>query len=201
MNKLILTLLKSSDDKIKLKEIKKSLKENEYYTNEEINETINDLVDRGKIIIENNFVSLIKEKKKSRSESLDDIDDDLKSKKIKKNNGSIVEELNDQSPTVSSLQGMYPELWRTGESLWREDGFDHEYLRSNPDGITRIFCGNLNRNITEKQLRSHIENIIYIKWITDKETQQFYGSTFLEMKNSKAAIDAVMKNKQKLFGR
>jgi hypothetical protein len=50
-------------------------------------------------------------------------------------------------------------------------------------------------------LRSHIENIIYIKWITDKETQQFYGSTFLEMKNSKAAIDAVMKNKQKLFGR
>lgn len=59
----------------------------------------------------------------------------------------------------------------------------------------------MNKNVTEDQLRGFIEDIVYIKWITDKETQQFYGSTFLEMKDAKAACTAVMKDKQKFLGR
>jgi hypothetical protein len=93
------------------------------------------------------------------------------------------------------------ELWRTGEQLWRENGFDSEYLRSNPENITRLFCGNLSKNITEEQMKSFIDGIVYIKWITDKETKQFYGSTFIEVRDPKAAVEAVMKDKQKFMGR
>jgi len=34
----------------------------------------------------------------------------------------------------------------------------------NPDGITRLFVGNLNRKITEDQLRNAIDGITHIKW-------------------------------------
>ena len=63
------------------------------------------------------------------------------------------------------------------------------------------YIGNLNRKITEKQLSNAIEGITHIKWITDKLTQEFYGSTFVEMRDPQAAVNAVMMDKQKLMGR
>jgi hypothetical protein len=93
------------------------------------------------------------------------------------------------------------DLWKTGEQLWREDGFDGEYLRTNPENITRLFCGNLSKTITEDQLKSFIDGITYINWITDQETKQFYGSTFIEVRDPKAAVEAVLKDKQKFMGR
>ncbi len=42
---------------------------------------------------------------------------------------------------------------------------------------------------------------MYIKWITDKATKEFYGSTFLEMKDPLAATAAVMMDKSKFLGR
>ena len=64
-----------------------------------------------------------------------------------------------------------------------------------------IYEGNLNRKITENQLFNAIDGITHIKWITDKLTQEFYGSTFVEMKDPQAAVNAVMMDKQKLMGR
>lgn len=95
----------------------------------------------------------------------------------------------------------YKELWRTGEQMWRDGTFDDWYLTSNPDNITRLFCGNLNKKVTEEDLKSCIEGITYIKWITDKTTGEFYGSSFIEMKDARAAIAAVAKDKQKFMGR
>ena len=67
---------------------------------------------------------------------------------------------------------------------------------------TLVFLiGNLNRKITESQLFNAIEGITHIKWITDKLTQEFYGSTFVEMRDPQAAVNAVMMDKQKLMGR
>jgi hypothetical protein len=37
--------------------------------------------------------------------------------------------------------------------------------------------------------------------MTDKVTREFYGSTFIEMKDPKAAAAAVMLDKTKLLGR
>lgn len=46
-----------------------------------------------------------------------------------------------------------------------------------------------------------LEGITYIKWITDKETGEFYGSSFLEMKDPQAAATAVMQDRTKFMGR
>lgn len=46
-----------------------------------------------------------------------------------------------------------------------------------------------------------IDGIVYIKWITDKTTKEFYGSTFIEMRDPKAAITAVMQDGTKFLGR
>lgn len=78
---------------------------------------------------------------------------------------------------------------------------DQDYLTKNPDGITRLFCGNLNKKITEEELKGCLEGLTHIKWITDKQTREFYGSTFVEMKDTRAAATAVQKDKQKFMGR
>jgi nucleolin len=93
------------------------------------------------------------------------------------------------------------ELWRDGEKAWKDGTLDYDYLVSNPDKITRVFCGNLKLTITEEDMKSAISGITFIKWMTDKQTRKFYGSTFLEMKDPKAAADAVALDKSKLQGR
>ena len=67
--------------------------------------------------------------------------------------------------------------------------------------ITRLFCGNLNKKITEEDLKKCISGISFIKWITDKTTGEFYGSTFLEMEDPVSAAAAVMQDKSKFMGR
>ena len=95
----------------------------------------------------------------------------------------------------------YKELWRTGEQMWRDGTVDDDYLARNPDNITRLFVGNLKKTVTEDDLHNCLEGITYIKWITDKQSGEFYGSTFIEMKDPNFAIGAVLKDKQKFLGR
>ena len=144
-----------------------------------------------------------KEKKdtKDKKEKKDKHDkhDKHDNKKRKRDDGST--EVPEDTTPCGYDKGKYCELWRTGEQMWRDDSFDEEYLRTNPNNITRLFCGNLNKQISEEDLMACIEGITYIKWITDKQTGEFYGSTFVEMKDPKAAIDAIAKDKQKFMGR
>lgn len=93
------------------------------------------------------------------------------------------------------------ELWKYGEQTWADGTLDQDYLAENPDGITRLFCGNLKKTITEDDLHNAINGITHIKWMTDKVTREFYGSTFIEMKDPRAAAAAVMLDKTKLLGR
>lgn len=93
------------------------------------------------------------------------------------------------------------ELWKNGEAAWRNNTLEFEYLASNPDKITRLFCGNLNKNISEEQIKEHLPGVSYIKWIRDKETGDFYGTTFLEMEDAKSAASAVLKDRTKYLGR
>eukprot|EP00607_Mallomonas_marina_P009975 CAMPEP_0182420870 /NCGR_PEP_ID=MMETSP1167-20130531/5951_1 /TAXON_ID=2988 /ORGANISM="Mallomonas Sp, Strain CCMP3275" /LENGTH=357 /DNA_ID=CAMNT_0024597383 /DNA_START=37 /DNA_END=1110 /DNA_ORIENTATION=+ len=93
------------------------------------------------------------------------------------------------------------ELWKYGEVAWRDGVLDQKYIQSNPDRITRLFCGNLNKKITEEQLKNALPGITHIKWITDKVTKEFYGSTFIEMKDPESAAVAVLMDKSKLLGR
>ncbi|RYY88668.1 RNA-binding protein [archaeon] len=107
----------------------------------------------------------------------------------------------DVDQSTGSKSWNYPELWKNGEQFWRDESFDPEYLQRNPDRITRIFCGNLNKTVTEEELKSCLPGVTYIKWIVDKLTGEFYGSTFLEMKSPEAAALAVLKDRTKFKGR
>jgi nucleolin len=150
---------------------------------------IDELALQGKLAINGETVTkLSKSEKRGRSQKTElsqDLDNGDKKKK-KSNNESESERL---------------ELWKNGEKAYNEGLLDDEYLSSNPDRITRLFVGNLHRKITEEQMKNAIDGITYIKWMTDKQSGQFYGSTFVEMKDPTAAIAAVMRDKQKLMGR
>lgn len=101
----------------------------------------------------------------------------------------------------SSTDHIRKELWKYGEQAWKENLLDQDYLTKNPDRITRLFCGNLNKKITEEQLKNAISGIVYIKWIIDKTSKEFYGSSFLEMKDPESAANAVQMDKSKVMGR
>lgn len=72
----------------------------------------------------------------------------------------------------------------------------------NPQGITRLFIGNLNFQINETILEEFLPGLTHVKWITDKATGKFYGSAFIEMLTSQHAADAItIKNGQSVLGR
>ncbi|KAL3934094.1 MAG: hypothetical protein SGARI_003538, partial [Bacillariaceae sp.] len=74
--------------------------------------------------------------------------------------------------------------------------------KGNPQGITRLFLGNLPFAVDESSLAAFLPGeVTHVKWITDKETGKFYGSAFIEMKNSIYAADAVALAGSKLIGR
>lgn len=79
----------------------------------------------------------------------------------------------------------------------------NEPCKGNNSGITRLFLGNLPFTVDDTTLKEFLSpgKVTHIKWITDKETGRFYGSAFIEMRNSKDAAQAVAKNNSDMMGR
>jgi RNA recognition motif-containing protein len=74
--------------------------------------------------------------------------------------------------------------------------------KGNPQGVTRLFLGNLPFAVDETSLNEFLPGqVTHIKWITDKETGKFYGSAFIEMDTSESASQAVAMAGQSLMGR
>lgn len=73
--------------------------------------------------------------------------------------------------------------------------------KGNPSAITRCFVGNLPFAVDEASLGDFLKGLTHVKWITDKETGQFYGSAFVEMDSCESAASAVAKTGQELMGR
>uniref|UniRef100_A0A7S0C8Y9 RRM domain-containing protein n=1 Tax=Proboscia inermis TaxID=420281 RepID=A0A7S0C8Y9_9STRA len=75
--------------------------------------------------------------------------------------------------------------------------------KDNPTGTTRLFLGNLPFTVDDTTLSTHVSPAIitHIKWITDKESGRFYGSAFIEMRNSIDAAHAVGISGSELLGR
>ena len=46
-----------------------------------------------------------------------------------------------------------------------------------------------------------MDGIVYIKWITDKTSREFYGTTYIEFKDKWSAINAIKLDRSKLAGR
>lgn len=212
MKSSILRHLKEAQAPLKVKKLKKLVLSEDGNEGEEDKyvKVLTNLKEKGKIQEVDDHLSLVKDnKKRQRTDGPDGEEVDSgdaqttatkeekeKKQKKKSKGGERNEEADVNGPTLQ-----YPELWRDGERMWREGLFSDEYLRKNPDKVTRLFCGNLNKNVTEEALKDFIPNIVYIKWQVDKTTRQFYGSSFLEMKDPAAAAIAVSFDKSKFMGR
>jgi len=62
-----------------------------------------------------------------------------------------------------------------------------DWLEINPKGITRLFVGNLSYKVTEKSLKDHLQECTHVLFLKDKESGEFYGSGFVEMKTAEDA--------------
>ena len=144
-------------------------------------------------------ISLLKRKskKKKRKSSSEEEKKRKKKKRQKKDDESSV---NDDSGAVNSAEGddnggSYPE--KNSSSADK-----NQPCKGNPQGVTRLFVGNLPFSVDESSLNAFLPGeVTHIKWITDKETGKFYGSAFIEMDNSTSAADAVAMAGSKLIGR
>lgn len=72
----------------------------------------------------------------------------------------------------------------------------------------RVCLRNLHRYVTEEALMgcfgscmNDASDLVNIKWITDKETQNFYGTAFLEFTSPEIAKRALAKNGEEIMGR
>ena len=184
-----------SEEKLKkavFKQVKEEYKDKEKDFQNRFATELNSLVCKNKILEKDGLYSIDKNKqgnnkRSSTSAELSDNGNTLKKEK--------------SSDDASSWGEKYSELWKNGEKHWREGSFDQQYLLTNPDKITRLFCGNLSKRVTEEALKACIDGITHIKWITDKETGEFYGSSFIELKNSRCAATAALQDKTKFMGR
>ena len=195
LQKEMIKLLTNSDGGLSFKELKKlafNVAMEMKNPNRTFKNCVSLLTEKGKLAIDDNgLIHLSKlNKKRKRNEESDNNSEHGRESQV-----------DPTSPNGSASVLQKHELWKNGEQMWRDGALDQSYLRTNPDGITRLFCGNLKKDITEEQLRNAIAGIKYIKWMIDKGTKSFYGTTFLEMKDPSAAAAAVLMDKSKLLGR
>jgi RNA recognition motif-containing protein len=203
MEAVILSILKSKGslkEKKLVKKVDKKYKEgNTPFEESKFQKALGKLIDNKEVLKQaNDELALNKVQvtiKRKRDENDDNDEGEADGEE-----GAAVEEGNDNDFKIKKRFN-YPDLWKNGEQHWKDGTLDPEYLRTNPDRITRLFCGNLARKITEEDLMQRMEGITYIKWITDKTTGEFYGSSFLEMKDPQSAAAAVMQDKSKFMGR
>jgi len=142
-----------------------------------------------------------KKKKKKRKSDDDDDDEKAKKKKAKKEKKKSKKE-KEEDDGDQDEDDTNNDAAPQNEDEDDDDADKNKPCKGNPQGVTRLFLGNLPFAVDETSLASFLPGkVTHIKWITDKETGRFYGSAFIEMKNSKDAGAAVAKDGQELMNR
>lgn len=182
----------SEDKHIQVKKLRKlallslQLDEDDKTAKKSFKRTIQGLENEGTVILDEvGHITLRKKKRKAK--------DEKKSKKKKKVKG-------DDEQTQEFSKGVARNE-QTDESGDRSKDTSRVPCSGNPQGVTRLFLGNLPFAVDETSLESFIPGMTHVKWITDKETGKFYGSAFVEMGTSADAAAAVAKAGQSLLGR
>ena len=176
---------------IKVKKLRKQvlitlqLDEDDKVAKKMFKETVQRLEEAGQISLDSEGVVTLSGKSKKRKSK-----EEKKSKKGKKN--KTIE----SDPAEAGQDGD-----NEGDSSI-ENKDKNKPCPGNPQGVTRLFLGNLPFAVDEASLGDFFKNrATHIKWITDKETGKFYGSAFIEMVDSLAAADAVASAGEKMLGR
>jgi RNA recognition motif-containing protein len=136
--------------------------------------------------------------KRSREENLE-VSSDKKRKSDKDHDDEVeLSSTNDVEQTDDPVVNEQEVLASSNPS----DPDKNKPCKGNPQGVTRLFLGNLPFAVDETSLNDFLlGHVTHIKWITDKETGKFYGSAFIEMDTSESASQAVAKAGQSLMGR
>lgn len=143
-----------------------------------------------------------KKKKKKRKSDDDDDDEKAKKKKAKKEKKKSKKEKEEDDGDQDEDDTNNDAAPQNEDEDDDDDADKNKPCKGNPQGVTRLFLGNLPFAVDETSLASFLPGkVTHIKWITDKETGRFYGSAFIEMKNSKDAGAAVAKDGQELMNR
>jgi RNA recognition motif. (a.k.a. RRM, RBD, or RNP domain) len=152
--------------------------------------------------------SKAKSKKSKKRKAKSDQEADVKSKKTKPDANTGIDSEADTNPSkiVDDCNLDEDQKSVVGKSdaavtLTTMDD-QNKSCKGNPQGVTRLFIGNLPFSVDETTLGEFLVNAVtHIKWITDKETGKFYGSAFVEMSDSVVAAAAVAKAGSTLLGR
>lgn len=137
-------------------------------------------------------------KSKKRKDTAAASDDEKHSKKQKKTDDAPVDD-DDEEEADGEAENNEEEAETQNDDPTNKN----KPCKNNPQGITRLFLGNLPFAITETTLNDFLNGCItHLKWITDKETGKFYGSAFAEVRNSKDAAQCMQEiNGTQLMGR
>lgn len=201
-NKSICSTLTSSD----VREVKKlrklvllslQLDDSDKTAKKRFKRAVKQLEEDGTLVLAADGSIKMKEKKKRKA------DKEKKSKKKKKKNKTDSGEDHDlDTKEESEDKGDSQESADQGVKSVTNDSAKNSPCVGNPQGVTRLFLGNLPFSVDESSLGAFLPGeVTHIKWITDKETGKFYGSAFIEMDNSKSAAGAVAMAGEKLIGR
>jgi nucleolin len=205
-SKSIRSLLKSSDvrDVKKLRKmvlLSLQMEESDKASKKTFKRTIQQLEEEGVLSLEADGSIKMTEKKRKRDKA------EKKSKKKKKQKKESEDADEDEDESKQTSWEDTPEADSQDAALEGSGGGDKSKSKNtpckgNPQGITRLFLGNLPFTVDESSLGAFLPGeVTHIKWITDKETGKFYGSAFIEMNNSISASEAVAMTGQKLIGR
>lgn len=78
-------------------------------------------------------------------------------------------------------------------------------MQAKPEGCNTLFAGNLSFDIDDDQIKAFFGEcgeISSVRWLTDRDTQQFKGCGFVEFADPDASLDkAALLNGQNLLGR
>jgi len=78
-------------------------------------------------------------------------------------------------------------------------------MQEKPEGCNTIFAGNLSFDIDDDQMKAFFKDcgeVSSIRWLTDRDTNQFKGCGFVEFADPAAALDKAAKlNGEMLLGR
>lgn len=218
-SKSIRSLLQSSDVR-QVKKLRKmvllslQLDESDKAAKKQFKRTVQQLQEDGILDLQVDGTIVVKKEKKRKREKGE------KSKKKKKSKSSADDENDDkETTTTTTTKDDHPDDDQDDnkkeEEEQLEEQYNHEKVESNtssgsknkpckgnPQGVTRLFLGNLPFSIDETTLGDFLPGTItHIKWITDKETGKFYGSAFIEIDSSTSAAEAVAMSGQKVIGR
>mmetsp|Transcript_3814 Transcript_3814/g.10007 ORF Transcript_3814/g.10007 Transcript_3814/m.10007 type:complete len:346 (-) Transcript_3814:287-1324(-) len=206
--KSINSIMEASDD-VEARKVKKLRKmvllslqmdESDKAAKKLFKKVIQDMEKNGKVKLDaNGTISLLGSKKKKKRRGTTDED---KRKSKKKRSEKKPEKTDDDTSKSEDDKSDDGGKELQNEEVVNDSTDKNAPCKGNPQGVTRLFLGNLPFSVDESSLSAFLPGIVtHIKWITDKETGKFYGSAFIEMDNSTSAAEAVAMAGSKLIGR